>query len=118
MGKVLITFWARVGAVWRLLCPRCGRGELFRGWWAMNRRCQVCELEFEREPGYFTGAMYISYGLAVLSVAPTGWLLFRLAVPDVWLYIAIGLQLVLTSPLLFRYSRTLWLHLDQLVAPR
>ena len=30
----------------------------------MNQRCPVCQLLFEREPGYFLGAMYISYGMA------------------------------------------------------
>ena len=31
----------------------------------MHPQCPVCGLRYHREPGYFLGAMYISYGLAV-----------------------------------------------------
>ena len=34
----------------------------------MRERCPVCSLKFEREEGYFLGAMYISYSLALLTV--------------------------------------------------
>ncbi|GIX48111.1 MAG: hypothetical protein KatS3mg131_2322 [Candidatus Tectimicrobiota bacterium] len=50
----------------RLRCPRCGERTLFRGWFAMHERCSACGLRFAREPGYFLGAMYINYGVAVL----------------------------------------------------
>ena len=33
----------------------------------MHERCPVCGLKFEREPGYFLGAMYFSY---LLSIPP------------------------------------------------
>ena len=48
--------------LWRgmcLRCPRCGARTLFRTWFAMHERCAVCGLRFEREQGYFLGAMYI-----------------------------------------------------------
>src|ERR1041385_5728935 len=58
------------------LCPRCRMGRIFRDsifrvyrWPKMYERCPVCDLKFEREPGYFLGAMYISYGLGVVSIA-------------------------------------------------
>src|SRR5262245_21015003 len=57
-------------------CPRCRAGRIFGGpvlriyrWPEMYERCPVCDLKFEREPGYFLGAMYISYGLGVIFVA-------------------------------------------------
>ncbi len=31
----------------------------------MNDACPGCHTPFEREPGYFVGAMYISYAMAV-----------------------------------------------------
>ena len=31
----------------------------------MTPRCSVCGLKFQREEGYFLGAMYISFGLAL-----------------------------------------------------
>ncbi len=32
--------------------------------------CPSCGLRFLRETGYFLGAMYISYGLGVLTILP------------------------------------------------
>lgn len=31
----------------------------------MNEYCQHCNFKFEKEPGYFFGAMYVNYGLSV-----------------------------------------------------
>ena len=55
-------------------CPRCRSGKIFRrsiylGFPKMHERCPVCRLRFEREEGYFLGAMYISYGLALPIIA-------------------------------------------------
>jgi len=41
----------------------------------MCERCSICDLKFEREPGYFLGAMYISYVLGVSIMAPIAALL-------------------------------------------
>ena len=35
----------------------------------MNPRCPGCDVPFEREQGYFLGAMYFSYGMGVLLLA-------------------------------------------------
>ncbi|MBI2555767.1 MAG: hypothetical protein HYV92_15375 [Candidatus Rokubacteria bacterium] len=45
----------------RLRCPRCGHAPIFRGWFVLLARCPLCGLAFEREPGYFVGAMYVNY---------------------------------------------------------
>jgi uncharacterized protein (DUF983 family) len=60
----------RFSAILKQLCPRCLQGKVFGKLWKMNRRCPACGLEFEREPGYYLGAMYFSYGLAVVSGIP------------------------------------------------
>jgi hypothetical protein len=79
----------------------------------MHRTCPDCGLPFEREPGYFLGAMYFSYALAVASVAP----LVVIGIWRGWPIDAIGWAatalLVPLSPWLFRASRTMWLHFDQ-----
>jgi len=53
-------------------CPHCRQGEVFKKNKlfqipVMNRECSVCSYHFDREPGYFIGAMYLSYGLAILQ---------------------------------------------------
>ncbi len=40
-----------VGRGWRKRCPHCGEGLLFSGWAGKRRRCDVCGLVFERNPG-------------------------------------------------------------------
>jgi uncharacterized protein (DUF983 family) len=85
----------------------------------MRPACTACGLAFEREPGYFSGAIYINYGLTV-TLAFAGY--FAL---DAWRGWPTGWQLALWCPFVvlfplwaFRYSRALWLALDQLIDPR
>src|SRR5437899_10038697 len=56
-------FGARLWSIVRLRCPRCFDGKVFRGSFQMNETCPVCGMRFEREQGYFLGAMYASYFL-------------------------------------------------------
>lgn len=86
----------------------------------MNERCPVCALHFDRgQPGYFTGAMYISYGTAIPIIAVLT-LVNHLLLPDWRLYklvlLAWGVSLPLI-PLIWQYSRVLWLHFDRWVDP-
>lgn len=96
--------------VLRLRCPRCGRGALFTGWFAMLERCSACRLRFEREQGYFVGAIYVNY--AVTAVACLGTAIAADVVLGVPLsaQLAIAFTLGLLVPVVFfRYSRALWL---------
>jgi uncharacterized protein (DUF983 family) len=100
-------------------CPRCRRGKVFRSTWRMNDACPVCGLVFEREHGYFTGAMYLSYGLGIPIIGLLtllAWLLRR----DwpIWaLVLAAWVAFLPLVPWVFRMSRVLWIHLDRLLDP-
>ena len=109
----------RVAALTAGRCPRCRRGRIFRGRLAMHAACPVCSLRFEREPGYFTGAMYVSYILAVPVMAACTGLVYLVA-PNLSFEATIGVAALLLlpfAPLLFRASRILWIHLDRTVDP-
>ncbi len=84
----------------------------------MNRTCPACGIAFEREAGYFLGAMYFSYAMAVAVATPV--VVAGLVLG--WNYPAIGAVagglLVLSAPWLFRYSRVIWMHMDQHFDPR
>src|ERR1700674_1740133 len=72
---------ATLGDVLHQRCPRCRQGRIFRysifrGFPKMHERCPVCDLKFDREPGYFLGAMYVSYGLGIAFVAMIAGLLW------------------------------------------
>jgi uncharacterized protein (DUF983 family) len=100
-------------------CPRCRSGRIFRGRLAMNPTCPTCDLRFEREAGYFTGAMYVNYVLAlpVMAVCVAAvWLIAPQA--SFWTVVAVATALFLPFvPALFRYSRIVWIHLDQTIDP-
>ena len=105
----------------RMRCPRCLRGKLFRGLLDMWERCPRCGLRFEREEGYFTGAMYASFLLAlplVFGIFGILWLFSSrtLAAAEVLLVVTTVLTVPLV-PLLFRYSRVIWLYFDWRFGP-
>jgi uncharacterized protein (DUF983 family) len=112
------TGFRRLVAVVKQRCPRCLQGQVFATPFRMRAQCAGCGLTFEREPGYFTGAMYLSYAVAIFATAPV-WLAMM------WFGRSLGEVLLVVGPLLiagslwlFRYARVLWLHLDQALDPR
>jgi len=84
----------------------------------MNATCPVCGLRFEREEGYFLGAMYVSYGLAlvtIVAIAVALWAVTRASITKaaVW---AVVLFLPLAPPLTL-FARVLWIYLDRSIDP-
>ena len=109
---------SRVIAILGSRCPRCLKGHVWRGLFRINEVCPVCDLLFEREHGYWTGAMVASYALGVpLLVA----IFFAVWVATHWdvtaVLIAADLLFVVAAPFVWRYSRVVWLHLDWLLDP-
>ena len=101
-------------------CPRCHQGKAFPNSnlfsfraEVMNKECPVCHLNFTKEPGFYWGSMYVSYGLAILEIFFTyvACLLAGFAAFDfINLWIIVGVILVL-SPFNFRLSRLIWLYI-------
>ncbi len=79
----------------------------------MNNKCPCCNLVFSVEPGFFIGAMYISYIAVVGMVLVTGIILFTIFEdPPIWVYSAISVSgIILFLPVIFRFSRILFLHM-------
>jgi uncharacterized protein (DUF983 family) len=104
-------------------CPRCRvgrifRGSIFLGFPKMYERCEVCDLKYEREAGYFLGAMYISYGLALVTIAIIAALLWSATSLSIVKDIAWAAILFLPfAPSLTLFARVLWIYLDQTVDP-
>lgn len=79
----------------------------------MHKYCPECGLRFEREPGFFIGAMYVSYGLTTGIILATAMVLFYLFDdPSPFVYIGVSIALIVISvPFTFRASRVLYIHL-------
>jgi uncharacterized protein (DUF983 family) len=112
-----------LSAIARQLCPRCRAGRIFQSslltWFPkMHQRCPACGLKFEREQGYFLGAMYISYGLALITIvllACALWLGVGLSMEKAVIG-AVAIFVPLAPPVTY-FARVLWLHLDWAIDP-
>jgi hypothetical protein len=78
----------------------------------MNFICPHCGVLLEPEPGFYQGAMYVSYAITVATIGIVGVVLYLLGDPSPWVYIVTVLAImVLLIPVNYRYSRILYLYL-------
>lgn len=100
-------------------CPRCHTGKVFTSnnpynpssAIHMEERCSHCHLKYEAEPGFFYGAMYVSYALTV-GYSVLSWLVWwslggGFSLGLMWFIIV---SVVALMPVTFRWSRILWLN--------
>jgi len=106
-------------AVFKGLCPRCRKGKIFKypfyspaHFADMYETCPHCGLRYEIEPGYFWGAMFVSYAFSGGIALFIGFILFYgFNDPANWVYLTIiSIALIFFTPINFRISRVLWLH--------
>lgn len=110
---------SRFQAILRGKCPRCREGNMFvypplnfSRFSKMNTHCPQCALRFEVEPGFFIGAMYVSYAMSITVFLVVGFLVYQIFDnPDFYYYIiAIPIMVLILLPFMYRYSRILFLH--------
>ena len=96
-------------------CPRCGAAGVFDGWFTLKDHCPRCGLSYEREEGYWVGALAVNIAgaIALWSVFFLGGMLVTW--PDVpWTFLTLGgIAVMVIFPIVFYpYSKTLWFWLD------
>jgi uncharacterized protein (DUF983 family) len=103
-----------------LRCPVCGQRRVFRRWMVMAEACPGCGHHFERQEGYWIGAVAINT-VATLGLFVTLFVAVMVAAwPDVpWTALAIGgVALNLAFPILFYpMSKTVWVALETTIHP-
>jgi len=99
-------------------CPVCQEGPVFYRLFRTHKDCPVCGVRFERESGYYLTAMFFAYTIGFVVLAPLALTLYFMQTPTLRFSLIIGATIVLLWPFIFRYSRVLWLHADQLMDPR
>lgn len=99
-------------------CPRCQEGDLFIKPFDISKpvnmptNCPVCNQKYEPEPGFYYGAMFVSYIVSAfffLSVMGISLLIFKLS-----LNAAMGVVLffaAITYLFWLRFSRALWINI-------
>jgi hypothetical protein len=83
----------------------------FENWDKMLPDCPTCGLHFEREPGFFQGAMYVSYGLGVALSFAVLFIDLIIGFNPTSFFIANACALVFFAPILFRWSRSIYLNI-------
>lgn len=101
-------------------CPRCHKGNFFKfnnsyklpGFSKMNSKCEHCKENFEKEVGYYYGAMFISYGLNIaLGVGLFLLMVLLLNINTLtYLFTFLGAVIIL-FPWVFRTSRLVWINI-------
>ena len=77
----------------------------------MHDYCPECNASFQPEPGFYFGAMFVSYAITVVIMATTGFVLWLVIDPPTMVYIYSFLGMVLlATPFSYRYSRLIWLY--------
>lgn len=101
-------------------CPKCMEGDLFihrsaytlKGMFDMPDRCPVCGQDFQIEPGFYLGAMWVSYPIVIamiIAFIAFGHWVLGLHMMASFLFATV--ILVLLSPPLIRYSRAAYLNI-------
>lgn len=94
-------------------------GKLFRGWFAMHERCEVCQRSYHRGPGYWLGSIYFNYGITASIVVVAYFALYFTAALSSQQTLGVLTGFCLLFPLwFFRYARALWIALDELFDPQ
>ncbi|WP_300664194.1 DUF983 domain-containing protein [Fluviicola sp.] len=117
---MLVGKGSKLNSVFKMKCPRCQEGEFFishpydmKNLGKIHSNCSKCGLKYEKEVGFYYGAMYASYALGV-ALFVTCWVSFNFFFPGAgtWTQIAIisGLSIFL-SPYLYALSKIIWANL-------
>jgi hypothetical protein len=110
-----------LSSILTLRCPRCRKGPLFKSsqiskpgsLFSMHSACPHCKQSFEPEPGFYFGAMFVSYGINT-ALFITSWVALLFIYPNYSLGLLLGILVavvLLSLPFSFRLSRLIWLAL-------
>lgn len=85
----------------------------------MHERCSECGYNFQREDGFYLGAIYFNYGLTALMITIAFPVLTLTKVLSQKETLALCFAFVFVFPMFFfRYARSLWLGFDEFMDPQ
>lgn len=107
-------------SIFNLKCPRCQEGELFESGsfsfnkpFDMHKECPECNLNYMPEPGYYYGAMFISYifmgWFCIGFVAFFHWVLGWSTAASFGLLIGVCAIFFVS---IFRLARSIWISIN------
>ena len=96
-------------------CPRCGSSDIFVGFFQLRDRCPSCAFRFEREEGYWTGAMIVNIAACEVWFGILFGASVLLTWPDVPWELLLGVALFtngLLPVVFYPWSKTIWMALE------
>lgn len=108
-------------SVFAMKCPRCRTGNLFTSPGSFNykqltvmpKACTTCQQNYMPEPGFYYGAMFISYiicGFWFLGFIAMCMFAFGLSVDTS--FILLFVMIAILFGWIFRISRSIWIHIN------
>ena len=108
-------------SVFDMKCPRCRKGDLFTASSSFNYKqmtempdaCPVCGQKYLLEPGFYYGAMFISYiicGVTFLAFIAFCMFVLKLSVNMSFVFLIILVAIFFGW--IFRISRSIWIHIN------
>jgi uncharacterized protein (DUF983 family) len=111
---------SKLYSIFRFKCPQCQEGDFFESHpydlkriGNIHAHCSNCNLKYEKEIGFYYGAMYVSYALGV-ALFVTLWTSFNLFFPWATIYTQLWVIVTMTvvlSPYLYALSKIIWANL-------
>lgn len=111
---------SKLYSIFKMKCPRCQEGDFFlshpydlKKAGNLHSHCSECNLKYAKEPGFYFGAMYVSYALGV-ALFVTLWVSFNLFFPSIdlfWQITIITSSFVLIAPYFYALSKIIWANL-------
>ncbi len=99
-------------------CPRCQEGDVYedanpfhlKNLFKMHKTCDVCGLKYEKEPSFFHGAMYVSYGMTVAIFVTIFVICQLLGLNMIVSFIAVIISILVLMPVTFKLSRLIYMN--------
>jgi len=107
-------------SILKFKCPQCHEGEFFtssaynfKKIGELYKHCPNCKIKFSKEPGFYFGAMYVSYAIGIAIFVATylsNWIL-DLQASMLQILFFVGVILTVGTPYLFHLSKIIWANL-------
>lgn len=110
----------RLSHALRLRCPLCGHRPITHKFGELVEQCPGCGYAFEKEEGYWVGALIVNMAMVIVSFAVAFALGLALTWPDVpWTVLTIACMVVVgIVPIVFYpLSKTIWIWVDLTIHP-
>jgi uncharacterized protein (DUF983 family) len=120
MSENTVGFFTLLFRGLRKQCPVCGSAGLYGSWLNIHDHCPRCGFRFERDPGYWVGAMMVNTAVAIGGFVVVFVGLVAATWPETpWTLLTLSsiVVMALVPVVFYPFSKTVWMALDVAVRP-